>query len=112
MLTICRHVRLPAGIGRPAVGPVACYRGATAAATARRRARRRDGAGGVRSRNRRVRPVRRGLRARRRERAAADAAAFAARRRPTDGYEIYIFPAARAHPRCRCAPPHAVARGA
>ncbi|MBU9633777.1 hypothetical protein KTE60_31305, partial [Burkholderia multivorans] len=72
----------------------------------------RDGARGGRSRNRRVRPVRRGLCAQRRERAAADAAAFAVRRRPTDGYEIYIFPAARAHPRCRCAPPHAVARGA
>ncbi|PRF55495.1 hypothetical protein C6Q28_22495 [Burkholderia multivorans] len=105
---------MPTGIGRPAVGPVACYRGATAAATARRRARRRDGARGVRGvrgRDRRVRPVRRGLRARRRRRAAADAAAFAVRRRPTDGYEIYIFPAARAHPRCRCAPPHAVAQG-
>ncbi|MBU9671645.1 hypothetical protein KTF24_28205, partial [Burkholderia multivorans] len=60
---------------------------------------------------RRVCPVRRGLRARRRWCAAADAAAFAARRRPTDGYEIYIFPAAPAHPRRRPAPPHAVACG-
>ncbi|AXF22549.1 hypothetical protein CUJ89_18645 [Burkholderia pyrrocinia] len=28
MLTICRQCRLPKGVRKPVVGPVACYRGA------------------------------------------------------------------------------------